>query len=224
MNIRTALLVGASGLTGRYCLRFLLESDLYDKVTTLLRKPLPREHEKLQQHVIDFDKLEKYSHLITANDIFCCLGTTMSQAGSKDTFYRVDCTYPYEIAKLAAENGSERFLIVTAIGANSKSLFFYNRVKGDVENAISELPFKGIYIFRPSMLLGHREKFRRGEEIAMSLSKIVSTFLVGPLKRYRAIEAEVVAFSLVHIAREGSEGINIFESDHIQSIYYKNRK
>lgn len=224
MNIRSALLVGASGLTGGHCLRFLLESDLYDKVTTLVRKPLPREHDKLEQHVIDFDTLENYSHLITANDTFCCLGTTMSQAGSKDAFYKVDCTYPHEIAKLAVKNGSERFLIITAIGANSRSLFFYNRVKGDVENAVSKLPFKGIYIFRPSILLGHREKFRRGEKLGMSLGKKVSPFLVGPFKKYRAIEAEVVAFSLVHIAREGPDGVNILESDHIQSIYDKNRK
>ncbi len=224
MNIRSALLVGASGLTGRHCLRFLLKSDLYDKVTILVRKPLPLEHEKLQQHVINFDKLEEYSHLITATDIFCCLGTTMRQAGSKDAFYKVDCTYPHEIAKLAVKNGSDRFLIVTAIGVDSKSLFFYNRVKGDVENAVSKLPFKGIYIFRPSILLGHREEFRRGEKVGMSLVKNISPFLVGPLNKYRPIEAEVVALSLVHIAREGPEGVNIFESDHIQSIYDKNRK
>ncbi|UCD83246.1 MAG: oxidoreductase, partial [Deltaproteobacteria bacterium] len=176
MNTRSALLVGASGLTGGHCLRFLLESDLYDKVTVLGRTPLSLEHIKLQQHAIDFDNLEKHSGLITATDIFCCLGTTMKQAGSKDAFYRVDCTYPSEIARIAVGNGSERYLIVTAIGANSKSLFFYNRVKGDVENSVSKLPFRGIYIFRPSILLGNRKESRRGEEIGMSLSKIVSPF------------------------------------------------
>ncbi|MCX5866538.1 MAG: oxidoreductase [Proteobacteria bacterium] len=221
MSERSALLVGASGLVGGHCLKFLLESDRYEKVITLIRKLLITEHQKLEQHEIVFDRLEQYPELIAANDIFCCLGTTIKQAGSQKAFSQVDFTYPYETAKAARRNGAESLSIITAIGANPNSPFFYNRVKGNVENTVSRLGFPRFYIFRPSLLLGERREPRLGEKFAQGLSRKFSSFLAGPLKKYRPIEAEVVAFAMVQMAREGPAGVNIFESDQIQAIYDK---
>ncbi|HVF27949.1 MAG TPA: NAD(P)H-binding protein, partial [Pyrinomonadaceae bacterium] len=122
---RSALLVGATGLVGGHCLNLLLEDAAYQRVVALGRRMLPVVHQKLEQHVVDFDKLTDYAHLIRAQDIFCCLGTTIKKAGSREAFRRVDFTYPHEVARIAAENGAEQMLLVSALGADAKSRVFY---------------------------------------------------------------------------------------------------
>ncbi len=215
---KSALLVGASGLVGGHCLRLFLEDKNYEKVIAFVRKPMTLQHQKLEQHVVDFDHLEKYSHLAKVNDVFCCLGTTIKKAGSQEAFRKVDFTYPVEIAKVAAQNGVEQFLIITALGANPKSSIFYNRVKGEVEEAVTKLPFKAIHIFRPSLLLGERDERRTGEKIGEPMLKGLKFLLLGPLKKYRAIEASVVASAMLDAAKQNLQGINTFESDQIQAM------
>lgn len=215
---RSALLLGASGLVGGHCLRLLLEDEDYGKVLTFSRKSLALQHPKLEQHIVDFDHLEKYVHLTKVNDVFCCLGTTIKKAGSQEVFRKVDFTYPVEIAKVASQNGVEQFLIITALGANPNSSIFYNRVKGEVEDAITKLPFKAIHIFRPSLLLGKREERRLGEKIGEPVLKALKFFLIGPFQKYRAIEAFVVASAMIHVAKKNLSGVNAFESDQIQAI------
>lgn len=222
--MRTALLVGASGLIGRSCLEALLQDSDYSKVTTFVRKPLPLQHPKLQQQVVDFDQLEYHAHLIKGDDIFCCLGTTIKQAGSQDAFYKVDFTYPYNIATIASRNGAGQFFIVTALGASSKSGVFYNRVKGNVEEAVSGLKFNAVHIFRPSLLLGNRDEFRLGEKIAMFLFRIFGFILIGRWRKYRAIRASVVAEAMVTMAKLDLQGKRTYESDVIQAIYDEKMK
>ena len=222
--MRSALLVGASGLIGRSCLDALLRDEVYSKVTVFVRKPLPIQHPKLQQQVVDFDQLEYHAHLIKCDAIFCCLGTTIKQAGSQDAFYRVDFAYPYNIATIASRNGVGQFLIVTALGASSRSGVFYNRVKGNVEEAISGLKFSAIHIFRPSLLLGNRTEFRLGEKIAMSLFSIFGFILIGRWRKYRAIRASVVAEAMVTMAKLDLQGRRTYESDVIQAIYDEQMK
>jgi len=217
---KSALLLGASGLVGGHCLRLLLEDQNYGKVILFVRKPIALQHAKLEQHVIDFDHLEKYSHLAKVNDVFCCLGTTIKKAGSQEAFRKVDFTYPVEIAKIAAQNGVEKFLIITALGANPNSSVFYNRVKGEVEVAVTKLPLKVIHIFRPSLLLGKREERRMGEKIGEPLLKALKIFLFGPFRKYRAIEATIVAAAMIQVAKQNLQGINIFESDQIQHLNF----
>ncbi|MBL7994222.1 NAD(P)H-binding protein [bacterium] len=217
--MRTALLVGASGLIGKSCLDALLRDELYSKVIAFVRKPLPLQHPKLQQQIVDFDNLEYHAHLIKAADVFCCLGTTIRIAGSKGAFYKVDFTYPYNIAIIAAHNGVGQFLIVTSLGASAQSKVFYNRVKGTVEDAVAGLKFKGVHIFRPSLLLGERNEFRPGEKIAMFLFRIFGFILIGRWKKYRAIRASVVAEAMVTMAKLDLQGIRKYESDVIQVIY-----
>lgn len=218
MNPRTALIVGSSGLVGRYCLDFLLASEVCREVIVFTRRPLAREHEKLIRHVVDFKRLKEHSGLIAAGDVFCCLGTTMKKAGSREAFREVDFTYPLEVARIARRNGAERFFIVTSIGADPRSLFFYPRVKGEIEGALRGLGFEGLFIFRPAMLLGDREEFRLGEEIGMRIGRRVTSLMIGPLKRYRPIEAEAVARAMVRVAETPSRGVRVYESHEIQEI------
>lgn len=216
---KTALVLGASGLVGSHCLQLLLDNAAYDKIIVWLRKPLSVQHAKLQQEIINFDQLARYADkLKNVQEIFCCLGTTIKKAGSSEAFYKVDFTYPHESAKLAAQNGVQQFLIVTALGANSRSSIFYNRVKGEIETALGKLPLPGLQIFRPSLLLGERQEFRLGERIGAIVFKTLSFAFIGPLRRYRAIEASVVAEAMIRIAQQNLTGVNIFESEKIQAL------
>lgn len=216
---KTALVLGASGLVGSHCLQLLLDNAAYDKIIVWLRKPLPVQHAKLQQEIINFDQLSPYADKLKyVQEIFCCLGTTIKKAGSPEAFYKVDFTYPHEIAKLAAQNGVQQFLIVTALGANSCSSIFYNRVKGDIETALGKLSLPGLQIFRPSLLLGERQEFRLGERIGAIVFTALSFAFFGRLRRYRAIEASVVAEAMIRIAQKNLTGVNIFESEKIQSL------
>lgn len=222
--MRSALLLGASGLIGKSCLEALLRDEIYSKVIVFVRKPLPLQHPKLQQQTVDFDNLEYHAHLMKTDDLFCCLGTTIKTAGSQDAFYKVDFTYPYQAATIASRNGVRQFLIVTALGASAQSKVFYNRVKGNVENAISGLAFQSIHIFRPSLLLGNRSEFRFGEKIAMFLFRMLGFILIGRWKKYRAIKASVVAEAMVTMAKLDLKGVRKYESDVIQAIYNEKLK
>ncbi|MDZ7343458.1 MAG: oxidoreductase [candidate division KSB1 bacterium] len=219
---KSALLLGASGLVGGHCLQLLLEDAAYEKVVVWVRMPLGLHHPKLQQQVVDFTHLER-AQVAKVHDVFCCLGTTIKKAGSQEAFRQVDFTYPLEIAKIAVVNGAEQFLLVTAMGANSKSSIFYNRVKGEVEAAIATLPFRAVHIFRPSLLLGERREFRLGEKIAAKVAGIFSFLFHGPLRKYRPIHARVVAAAMIEVAKRNLTGVNIFESNQIEVISSESR-
>jgi uncharacterized protein YbjT (DUF2867 family) len=219
MPQKTALLLGGSGLIGGHCLDYLLNDEYYIQVEALVRRPLSVKHPKLIQHQISFDQLKDHFTKIQTNDVYCCLGTTIKKAGSQKAFYEVDFIYPTEIAKLSLTNGAEQFLLVSALGANPSSSVFYNRVKGEVEQAIAQHGFQGFNIFRPSLLLGKRQERRPSEEFGQNFFKWFSFGFKGPLKKYKPIEGKAVAFAMVQIAKEQHQGKHIFESSHIQAIY-----
>jgi uncharacterized protein YbjT (DUF2867 family) len=215
---RKALLLGATGLVGGHCLNKLLADAAYDKVVALGRRPLPLEHEKLEQHTIDFARLAEFAPLLQTQDIFSCLGTTIRKAGTREAFREVDYTYQYEAARLAAQAGAEQLLLVSSMGANARSSIFYNRVKGELEDAVSKLPLRSVQIFRPSLLLGAREEFRRGERVSEYAMKTFSFLLLGPLEKYRPVQASAVASAMLKIAKEHPAGVNIFQSDRISAL------
>jgi uncharacterized protein YbjT (DUF2867 family) len=156
---------------------------------------------------------------LQADDIFCCLGTTIRVAGSQEAFRKVDFTYTIQVGAIGVKNGAEQLLLVSALGADLRSRIFYNRVKGEIEEAVCKLPYEGVQIFRPSLLLGDRKEFRLGEKIGEVGMKTFSFAMAGPFKKYRPIEAGVVAQAMVSVARENRAGINVYESDKIQAIY-----
>lgn len=215
---RTAILLGATGLVGGHCLRLLLEDKAYARVVSLGRRKRGVEHAKLEEQLIDFERLEDYRQFFRGDDLFCCLGTTIKKAGSQAAFRQIDFTYVKESARLASENGTRQFLLVSALGANSRSSVFYNRTKGEVEEAVAELPFHGVQIFRPSLLLGERAEFRPGERVAERVMKLFSFLLAGPLRKYRAVHARSVARAMIKVAAERPAGVNVFESDRIHAL------
>jgi uncharacterized protein YbjT (DUF2867 family) len=213
--MRTALLVGASGLVGGELLDLLLSDSVYEKVVVLTRKPISIDNAKYQNHVVDFDRLTEYYNDIVAQDIFCCLGTTMRVAGSKDAFKKVDYTYPLEIARLAKAAGAEQYLLVSALGANEKSSIFYNKVKGEVEHAIEALNYQSFNVFRPSLLLGSRSEQRNGEDAAKIFYKIFGFIIPA---KYKAIEARSVAMAMLTAAKSKNPGLMIYESDTMRKM------
>lgn len=218
MTRRTALLAGATGLVGGHCLELLLHDDAYGQVAVLGRRELGTTHRKSVQRVVDFDRLAELGDVPRIDDVFCCLGTTMKQAGSEEAFRRVDFTYVYELARLASRHRPGQFLLVSALGANRQSRVFYNRVKGEVEEAIRKLPFDGVHIFRPSLLLSDRRESRPGERLAILAGRALGFVFVGPLGRYRPIAARAVAATMVRIAKEAARGVHVYESDRIRAL------
>jgi len=215
---RTGLVAGASGLVGSHVLRLLLQDPAYARVTVLARRELPLAHGKLDQRVVAFDHLAQIADFPRVHDVFCCLGTTMKQAGSPDAFRKVDCTYVVELARVAVRHRASQFLVVTALGADRRSRIFYSRVKGEAEEAVRRLQFDGIQIFRPSMLVGARAESRPAERVAGLLSPLVAWAFVGPLARYQPIKAEAVARAMVRVAREAPRGTHVYESHEIRRL------
>lgn len=212
------MVFGASGLVGGYCLDFLLEHPAYRHVIAFVRKTLPKEHQKLEQIEVDFDQPETFAARIKGDDLFLCLGTTMGKAGSRDAFYKVDFTYSYRAARTAAENGVNQLLLVSSVGADPDSLFFYSQVKGELEEAVKKLPFWGVHIFQPSVLLGERNENRWGEEIAGRIGRVIDRVTGGLLTKYRPVEADVVAQAMVNAAQQLSKGLHVYPSHYLQDL------
>jgi uncharacterized protein YbjT (DUF2867 family) len=211
--MKTALIAGASGLVGSALLNLLLMDEKYDKIKILVRKPLEVSHPKLEQIIYDYNKPENES--FNADVVYCCLGTTIKKAGSQQAFRAVDYDYPLQIAEAAIKNGVKAFAVITAIGANSSSRIFYNRVKGEVENKLKDIPFEKLLIFRPSMLLGPRNEFRFGEAAGKMFMKIFGFLFPAKLK---AVHATQVAASMIYYVDKASGGITVVESDAMQSF------
>jgi uncharacterized protein YbjT (DUF2867 family) len=193
-----ALLVGATGLVGRFVLERLLAQSVYADVEVWVRRELPPGNPKLTQRVVDFSNL--HSLPVRAEHIFCCLGTTIRKAGSEAAFREVDHDYPLTLARLAKSGGARKFLMVSALGANPDSSVFYNRVKGEVEQAVAALGLPAAYFFRPSLLLGPREDNRPAERIGAVVGKLISPLLRGSLRKYRPIHVDAVAAVMLFAA------------------------
>ncbi len=218
MEKRNALIAGATGLVGSSLLRQLLADDQYDKVIVITRKPLDISHTKLVQQQIDFDKIESLEIGFQIDDVFCALGTTIKTAGSQDAFYKVDFTYVVNLGKWCEGKGVKRFLIVSAMGANAKSGIFYNRVKGEMETAVSQLNIPQKQVFRPSLLMGNRTEKRGGEKIAQAVMRGLGFLFAGPLLKYKGIHADMVAKAMIKAAKSDSTGFKIIESGEMQGM------
>jgi len=212
---KTALLAGASGLIGSQLLPLLLASERYAKVIVVGRRALPVLHPKLVQVVTELDRLEDVRLQLIADDVFCCLGTTMKQAGSKEAFYRVDYLYVVTLAAVAASNFAAQFMVVSSLGADPASRVYYSKVKGEMEEAVRQAPFRAIHIFRPSLLLGKRAAPRLGERLGAVVLKGLKPLLRGPLQKYRAVEAGAVARAMLRAAAEEGGGVRVHQSEEL---------
>ncbi|HVT73511.1 MAG TPA: oxidoreductase [Lacunisphaera sp.] len=215
----TAFIAGASGLVGRHLLRELLARGDYERVVAFVRRPLGVADPRLVEVTTDFTALDRAAEGRACDDAFCCLGTTRWRAGSRESFRAVDHGAVLAFAWAARRAGAQRFFLVSALGANSASRLFYPRVKGETEEALYVLGFRTLAIFRPSLLLGRREEFRLGETLSAALLWFGEPLLRGPLRKYRAIGADVVARAMVRCSfgRQG-QGVLVFPSDEIQDL------
>lgn len=221
MTAKSALIAGATGLTGSELVKVLLKDPAYDKVKVLTRRPLDMDHPKLEQIKADFFRLDQYAEHFKVNDVFCCLGTTIKKAGSQKAFRRVDYDYPVKIAQLAKAAGAKKFLVISAMGADVRSNVFYSRVKGQMEEALKKIEFPALHIFRPSLLLGKRDEFRLGEKAASLLAPVFSPILRGGMEKYKPIEADQVAMAMCAAAQSDSEGVLVYSSDKITKLAEK---
>ena len=215
---KTAILIGATGLVGSACLARLLESPVYTRVIAVSRRPVPLQHPKLVRVETAFDNLADALSGMSADDAFCCLGTTIRQAGTKAEFHKVDYGYALAFADAARRQGATHFLLVSALGANAHSPVFYNRVKGLLEKEVEALGYPRLSIFRPSLLLGSRSDTRPGEALGIRLSILVSPFLRGPFSPIHPVAGSDLATALVACASaEKPLGVHRYYFDDIQA-------
>lgn len=213
MTKKSALVFGASGLVGKELLKLLLENHSYQSITTFGRNSLNIEHPKLKQIISSFDELESHQEIFTNKDVFCCLGTTIKKAKSKEAFRKVDLDYVVKIASIAKKTDVENFAVISSIGVTENSRGLYLKTKAEMELALQQLNFKKLVILRPSVLLGKRDEFRLSEQIGKIILKFISPVLIGKLKIYKGVEAKKVAQCMIDSMHSTDSGTLIIESD-----------
>ena len=198
-----ALIIGATGATGKDLLSQLLADDTYAEVHCFVRKPLALTHPKLHAHVVDFETPEAWADLVRGDVAFSCLGTTLAVAGSKDAQWRVDYDYQYAFAQQCKANGVPTFVLISAAGAKAQSKLFYNRMKGQLEDAIKALGFSCLLIFQPSVLIRSNSD-RSGENFTAKAFKFLNK--LGILKRYRPMPTEILAEKMLSAVYNSPRG------------------
>jgi uncharacterized protein YbjT (DUF2867 family) len=196
--MKTALVIGATGLVGKELVRQLLEDGRFGRVIVLVRRSTGRSHPRLEEHLVDFDNPPGWHHLVRGDVLFSAMGTTLKKAGSQEAQYKIDYTYQYDAARAAAENGVPAYVLVSSAGANARSRIFYSRMKGELEDAVKGLPFSFIRIIQPGILAGGREEFRLGERIGIGVMSVLGQ--VPGLTAYKPYHASVVARALINAA------------------------
>ncbi|WP_188051686.1 NAD(P)H-binding protein [Flavobacterium sp. GP15] len=216
--MKTALVIGSTGLIGSYLLTELLESDQYSHVITFSKRDTGIKHPKLKQHIIDFDQPESYKELVVGDDFFCTIGTTIKQAGSQKAFRKVDYEYPKQFAEIASQNKVKQFLIISSLRADANSSNFYLKTKGEIQDYLRTSDFETIAVLQPSLLLGNRNEFRLAEKIGGLFMKMLPFLFFGNLKKHKPIEGKIVAKALFKIAQQKHKGFKIYESALLQEM------
>jgi uncharacterized protein YbjT (DUF2867 family) len=207
-----ALLIGATGATGKDLLDLLLNDDDFDRVDIFVRRAIDRIHEKLNVHVIDFDQPDEWKHLVKGDVLFSCLGTTLKAAGSKEAQWRIDYDYQYEFAKAARENGVDNYALVSSSGASPSSFLFYPRMKGQLEDAVKSLGFPKVSIFDPP-ILERKNTDRSGEVIGVKVIRFVNQ--LGLFRSQRPMPTEVLAKALINAVKSSENGVHAFPAEAI---------
>ncbi len=215
--MKTAIILGATGLTGGYLLNILLKDPEYSKIILFSRSSVGFQHEKLEEHLVDLFELEKYKETFVADEVFCCIGTTKSKTPDNETYKKIDLGIPVTAAKLCRQNNIEKFLVISALGADANSSVFYNKVKGEMQHQVLEQGISKTYIFQPSLIAGDREEKRFFENLAIKSFKVLNKLMIGSLRKYRSIHPETIAKAMHICAKNGYSKI-LIESDEIQEI------
>ncbi len=204
---RVALVAGASGMVGRELLRALAAGGAYHRVIALSRRPLSFEAPRLVNRIIRFENLDQDLRGLVCDDAYCCLGTTMREAGSPQAFRAVDYDLVLHYARFAQSAGAKTLLAVSSVGAAPDARNFYLRVKGEAELALVALGFRALHLMQPSLLTGSRQEWRTTEALARALLPLFNPLLLGRYDRWRAISARTVAQAMCAAAALGAPGI-----------------
>lgn len=215
---KSAIILGSSGLIGSNLLTLLLENSNFESVKIFVRKILPIQHQKLIQILTNFEELGAVKNEIKADVIFCCLGSTRKKTPDLQEYRKIDHDYPIYFAEEGLKNGLTEYHLISALGANSNSSNFYTKMKGETEDAIKNLEIPSLYIYQPSFLKGNRTENRLGEKIALIVMKLIDPLLMGSLKKYKTIAAEVVAKAMINESIKNKKGIFVLESDKIKEL------
>lgn len=213
--MKTAIILGATGLTGSILLQKLLKDERYEKIKLFSRSASKVKHTKIEEHLGNLFEIEKFKQQFTADEVFVCVGTTQKKTPDEETYYKIDHGIPVAAAKLAKENGISTFCVISALGADEKSRFFYNRTKGEMERDVLKLKIPNTYLFQPSLIVGNRTENRPMEAFSEKTMKIANYLLLGPLKKYRSIQAATIAEAMIRVAN------NSYPSKRIQSDVIK---
>lgn len=204
---KSAILFGATGLIGAHLLHELLDSPAYATVKAVVRRDTGIRHPKLSQLFADHRSLVDIKAQLTGDVVFCCVGTTRKRTPDLHEYYRIDHDYPLAAAQYTKDNGASAFLLVSALGANPASKFFYLRTKGETERDIIRLGFEQTHVFRPSLLTGNRREKRGLEALSAIVFRVVNPLLISSLSKYRSIKADWVAKAMCRIGSMGQQGV-----------------
>ena len=214
----TATLVGATGLIGSYLLEALLNDPWFDTVRILIRRPMDITHAKLEKKIVDFNDSDSVLVALSNSDVaFCAIGSTMKKVkGDKEAYRKIDFEIPVNLARFCKMTGCGKFILVSSAGANAKSMNFYQRLKGETDDAVKEAGPKTVHIMRPSLLLGERKEFRLGENIGKAVMTFLS-FLIP--EKFKAIQGKDVAKVMIALSKKRDEGIFIHENREIRNYH-----
>jgi uncharacterized protein YbjT (DUF2867 family) len=213
----TAIVLGATGLTGSCLLELLLNDDRYDKVVTLSRKQIPQQHPKLQQQVANLFDPNTYTDVLKGDHLYICTGTTKAKTPDPKEYYRIEHDLPVQVAQVARQNNVSKVIVVSAIGASPDSKFTYNRGKGDMERDIENLGFNAAYFVQPALIGGDRKEQRSFESAWKKIQKLIDPLLKGSFKKYRTIDPETIAQSMIYLAVNDYKSVRI-ESDVLKTL------
>ena len=215
--MKTAILLGATGLTGSTLLKKLLEDPRYSKIKLFSRSPIGVKNDKIEEHLIDLFELEKHADKFTGDEVHCCIGTTQAKTPDEETYHKVDYGIPVAAAKLAKKKGIHSFLVISSLGADPNSKFFYSRTKGEMEKDVLAQNIPETYIFQPSLISGNRKEKRPFEAAFTKVMAVGDHLLVGPLKKFRSIHPATIADAMIYVANHKYAATRI-ESREIKEI------
>lgn len=218
---KIAMVIGATGLVGTTLVNKLLVNRDYEKVVVLVRRKLDILHEKLEEYVVDFDKLNEEYPDVVVDDIYCCMGTTIKKAKTQERMYQIDVDYPLTVAKIAKERGLQHVILVSSMGADIHSKFFYMRMKGELEEKLRLLDVPKLSIFQPSFLVGKRKENRTSEKIAIGLYNGVSNIVPTSVRNKLGIEVWKLANAMMKSGVDNNQSVKIYDVNEISILANK---
>lgn len=215
---KTAIILGATGLTGNLLLHKLINDDRYKTIKLFSRTKIEGLPSKVKQFLGNQLKLEDFKGDFTADEVFCCIGTTAKKTPDKNLYKQIDFGIPVAASKLSKENNIQTFIVISALGANLNSKVFYNKTKGEMEQVVLKQHIKNTFILRPSLIGGQRKESRFLEKIGIIIFKIVQPLFIGKLKKYKIIHADSIAQAMLNLANNYSTNENVITSEKIKEI------